>query len=99
METLLGPSVLLLKSQLPHAGAIPAEDIRETTPALATIGVASLYMTASDVGSHPSSTTAEQWGAARPRRPTLVSYGMLGQLAGCAWSTRMAALSVPAGKK
>ena len=40
METLLGPSVLLLKSQLPHAGAIPAGDIRETTPALATIGVA-----------------------------------------------------------
>ena len=41
----------------------------------------------------------EQWGAARPRRPTLVDYGMLGQLVGCAWSTRMAALSVPAGKK
>jgi hypothetical protein len=59
----------------------------------------SLYMTPSDVGSHPSSTTAEQWGAPRLRRPTLVSYGMLGQLVGCAWSTRMAALSVPAGKK
>ena len=30
METLLGPSVLLLKSQLPHDGEIPAGDRRET---------------------------------------------------------------------
>ena len=33
------------------------------------------------------------------RRPTLVDYGIPGQLAGWAWSTRMAGLSVPAGKK
>jgi hypothetical protein len=39
-------------------------------------------------------------GAARPcGAPKLLDYGMLGQLAGCAWSTRMAALSVPAGRK
>ena len=31
METLLGPSVLLVESQLPHDGAIPAGDLRETT--------------------------------------------------------------------
>ena len=33
METLLGSSVLLLKSQLPHGRAIPAGDVRETTRA------------------------------------------------------------------
>ena len=35
----------------------------------------------------------------RAEPPAHAYYGMLGQLAGCARSTRMAALSVPAGRK
>ena len=37
METLLSPSVLLFKSQLPHEGAIPTRDVRETDAPVFTI--------------------------------------------------------------
>lgn len=34
-----------------------------------------------------------------PRRPSLAAYGIVGQFAGCGWSTRIAVLSIPGGRR